>query len=197
MVMKAKILFACILSLQSLMAKDTLHVIFCYGSVPKANTETQWFGGLHGGHVSVGYQGRFISFLPNGDVQVFKSKEKEGVFELETEGNFVFDTTESRYAIFSIPVDSGVIQKFDSISKVKLDSAGYDYAFFGMRCASAAYDLLTLCSVPEFPMMDRKQMVKKFFYPKKLRKMFFKLAKQNHWYVYYRPGRKTRKWEKD
>jgi hypothetical protein len=197
MEMKTKSLIACMLCLQSLMAKDTLHVIFSYGSVPKASGESKWFGGIHGGHVSVGYQGRFISFLPNGNVQVFKSKKKEGVFVLETEGNFVFDTTGSRYAIFSIPVDSGTIQQFDSISKSKLDSAGYDYAFFGMRCASAAYDLLNLSGVPEFPKIGRKRMVKNYFYPKKLRKKFFKLAKKKQWYVLYRPGRKTRKWERD
>ena len=193
--MKTSILIFYLITSQSLFASDSIRVLFVYGSKPKVESENKWFGGIHGGHVSVEYKGAYISFLPDGSFHVVSKKKKHSTFVLETEGAFVFDTTLSRYLIITIPIDSIQQRSFDSIAAQRLDSVPYDYAFFGMRCASAAYEMLSSAGI--FPKMGLKNMVKKYFYPKLLRKELLRKAKRNKWTIVYRPGRKTRKWEKD
>lgn len=56
--------------------KDSVLVLFVYGSKPLAANEEKWFGGIHGGHVSVQYKDKFISFIPNNGFHYF-SKKKE------------------------------------------------------------------------------------------------------------------------
>ncbi len=176
-------------------AGDTIHLLFVYGSKPKDKTESRWFGGVHGGHVSLSYQKGYISFLPAGKFHIFPKDSFHSVFETESEDRFVFDTTGSRYLIVSIPVDSVTRVRMDSIALCRIAKAPYDYAFFGMRCASAAYEMLAAAGV--FPELKQANMVRKYFYPKLLRKEILSLAGQKGWPMYYRPGRKSRKWERD
>lgn len=177
------------------LASDSVYVLFVYGSKPKVNTESNWLGGIHGGHVSVSYDKAFISFVPHDGVRIFPRRSVNSAFVLETDGDFIFDTSRSRYLLLAFEIDSIQRQTLDSICRSKLDTAGYEYAFFGMRCASAAYDLLSVAGV--LPKMKRSKMVFKFFYPKLLRKKLLKKAKKENARIFYRPGRKSRKWEKD
>jgi hypothetical protein len=179
-----------------LFATDSVKVLFVYGSKPNAKGEDRWFGGKHGGHVSVQYRSMYASFVPDGGFHVFSSRKNiYSKFVLEYEDRFMFDTAESRYVIISVPVDSLQKLRLDSVISARLMKSPYDYAFFGMRCASAAYELFSTAGI--FPSCSRKGMVRKYFYPKKLRKKLLKEAKLKNWPVYYRPGRNGRKWESD
>ncbi len=179
-----------------LQANDTLRILFAYGSKPKGNGETHWFGGLHGGHVSISYKGEYASFVPDGAVHIFpKRKNKKSAFIIEKEGNFVYDTTDSRYLILSIPINQQQSRKIDSTLRMRLFDAPYDYAFLGMRCASAVYEVLATAGL--YPICSYRKMSCKYFYPKLLRKQLLKQASALGWGIYYRPGRKYRKWEKD
>ncbi|HEY1045574.1 MAG TPA: hypothetical protein VGF79_03990 [Bacteroidia bacterium] len=179
----------------SAFASDSVYVLFVYGSKPKVNTESNWFGGIHGGHVSVSYNQAFISFVPHNGVRVFPRRTVNSAFVMETDGDFIFDTARSRYLLLAFEIDSNQRLTLDSICRSRLDSAEYEYAFFGMRCASAAYDLLSAAEI--LPKMKRRHMVFKFFYPKLLRKRLIKKAKKENARIFYRPGRKSRKWERD
>jgi len=177
-------------------AQDTVKILFVYGSKPKAKSESKWFGGIHGGHVSVQYHQMYASFVPNGKFHVFSSKKHiHSEFVTESEDRFVFDTADSRYAIISIPVTRQQSNALDSVIAERLKTSPYDYAFLGMRCASAAYELLASAGI--MPVMSRHKMVRRYFYPKKLRKQWLKEAALHHWKVFYRPGKTSRKWEKD
>lgn len=189
------IFFLFVVHCQAMFAADSVYVLFVYGSKPKVNTESKWLGGIHGGHVSVSYNKAFISFVPHDGVRLFPRQSVNSVFAVESDGDFIFDTSRSRYLLLAFEIDSIQKNTLDSICKSKLDSAGYEYAFFGMRCASAAYDLLSVAGT--VPPIRRSKMMFKFFYPKLLRKKLLKKAEKENARIFYRPGRKSRKWEKD
>lgn len=175
--------------------KDSVLVLFVYGSKPLAANEEKWFGGIHGGHVSIQYKNKFISFIPHDGFHYFSKKNKKSAFVIEEENYFVFDTTNSRYLIISIPVDSIQKTKLDSVCEQRLKDPVYDYAFIGMRCASAAYELLSAAGIYKTHRLG--YLKRKYFYPKLLRKKLIKEAKSKHWHMIYRKGKATRKWEKD
>jgi hypothetical protein len=179
----------------SLLGQDTVRVLFLYGSKPKAKGEPRLFGGIHGGHVSVEYGSGYASFIPKGKLHIFNKDQFHSRFVTETANSFVYDTTDSRYMIMSIPVTAVQKRALDSVIAKRLRRSPYDYAFFGMRCASAAYEILSSAHI--FPGISRHAMVRRFFYPKKLRKMMLREAKRNKWSIIYRPGKTTRKWESD
>lgn len=178
-----------------LIAQNSVKVLFVYGSRPKDKTEDKWFGGIHGGHVSVSYLEGFVSFVPKDGVQIFRKKTINSKFTLEYGEHFVFDTSNSRYLIISIPTDSANRSQLDSIIKHYLNVSPYPYAFFGMRCASAAADLLQVTSI--LPSTEASSLWRRYFYPRKLRRQLIKMARQNAWPMIYRSGRTTRKWEND
>lgn len=177
------------------LAADTLDVLFVYGSKPKVKSENKWFGGIHGGHVSLSYDSGFMSFVPTSGVHIFSKNKINSEFVFEYGDRFVFDTLESRYLILSIPIDSCQRRKLDSLYRKRFDSAPYDYAFFGMRCASAAYEIMANADI--LPQISKRRMIWKFFHPKLLRKMLIRKAKASSWKMIYRKGKSTRKWESD
>jgi hypothetical protein len=176
-------------------ANDSIRVLFVYGSRPLDKTEDKWFGGIHGGHVSVSYQKGFASFIPVSGVQIFDRHTINSKFTYEFSDQFVFDTTDSRYLIISIPADSCQHKRLDSCIGQLMKESPYSYTFFGMRCASAAYHILSLAGI--LPELKQSRLWRRYFYPKLLRKELIKMARQNAWPMLYRSGRTSRHWEKD
>lgn len=177
------------------MSMDTLRVLFVYGSRPVSKDEDKWFGGMHGGHVSMSYQEGFASFVPKDGVQIFPRSKINSKFTCESGDHFVFDTTGSRYLIIGIPIDSLKHITLDSLIKAYLFESPYPYAFFGMRCASAAADLLQFAGLIEHT--PKHRLWRQYFYPRQLRKILIKMARQNTWPMLYRKGRSSRRWERD
>jgi hypothetical protein len=194
--MLKKILSIAFVCCSTLHAQDSIKLLFTYGSKPILDSEASWFGGLHGGHVSISYNSAYASFVPAGGVHVFaKKRHKQSAFIIEKDENFAYDTTNARYLILTIPVSKSQAHKVDSLLQQRLFDVPYDYAFFGMRCASAAYEVLSNAGI--YPRYSIRNMSFKYFYPKLLRKQLLKEAHAKGWHYYYRSGRKSRKWEKD
>src|SRR5690606_27849943 len=76
-----------------------------------------------------------------------------------------------------------------------LNQTPFDYALFGMRCASTAHDLLAQTGI--FKTRNKSGYILKTFYPRKLRKRLLDLAFEEKYEITYQVGRKERKWEKD
>ena len=74
-------------------------------------------------------------------------------------------------------------------------NAPFDYAFFGMRCASTAYYAISKIGLAK--KRSRFGMTMKYFYPKLFRKYLLKKAGTNGWKIISHRGRVSRKWEKD
>jgi len=181
-----------------------LKVHFLYGSKPLKkykDTERKWFGGVLGGHVGIeGDSGKILNFLRKGRVHWFARKNnKHSVYREHAVSNFYaifrYNPDSVKKAVVYIPVTIQQKQIFDSIATAYLKQTPYDYAFFGMRCGAAAYDILGQCAI--LPKCRCSKIYKKIFYPKKLRTRLLKKAKENNWKVERQDGSVKRKWERD
>ena len=174
-------------------------VHFLYGSKPLRkykDTEPKYFGGLHGGHVTIQIDSSDYGFEPTNDVHVFahRKKYKSDFIKKIVHGNRRYDTGR-KTVTFIIPVTKEESIRLKQILESYDKSTPYDYAFFGMRCATTTKDVLA--QMGYFKKRKNCSMITTDFYPKKLRRRMFRLAKKNGWKVFEQEGSKTRKWEKD
>ena len=200
-----KLIFLLLIT-NSALAIDSTYVIkvhFLYGSKPKKEfkeTEDKWFGGKLGGHVGIEFKkGLILDFVPSGGVHVVAHKKNYcSKFALHKTSIFykiMGSVDTAKKAIVFIPLDSIQHSKLQEIVLSYKENTPYDYAFFGMRCGSAAYDILAQIGVlPEYKY--RKTMFK-IFYPKKLRKRLFNEASEKGWKIKKQEGSLKRNWEKD
>jgi len=179
-----------------------LRVHFLYGSKPKhafKTTEHKWFGGIHGGHVGIESEtGEILNFLPSGGFHIIaKPDERHSRFAIHDHNSFysMFGGDSVKRSIVTIPITPKQKQLFDSIALVYLEQTPYDYAFIGMRCGSAAYEILAQLDIVKS--YSENKTGRKIFYPKKLRKRLFRKAKSNGWKIETTAGSYSRKWEKD
>jgi len=169
---------------------------FLYGSKPAKgfkSTESIYFGGLKGGHVSIEAGGRVLDFMPGNNPLLPKNSNPSGGFRLNN--SIYWDTTSSKWAFVYVPVTAEQYNKlqllFDSLSA----GTPYDYAIFGMRCAAASYDVLSMIGL--FPEMPANKNIAAHFYPKLLRKKIIKWAEKNNYTIQKHEGRPSRIWESD
>ena len=182
---------------------DTTHTIklhFLYGSKPlkkyKNKTETKYFGGIHGGHVSIELDSIDYGFSPSGKVHIFARRKKHSQFTGKHTHNQPPYPQGYKVVTFLVPVTPA---QYDQIQKIQTDYCSkppYDYAFFGMRCSASAEDILGQVDILKKKKRNT-QIIRKNFYPKKLRKRMFKLAKERNYTIIKQEGRPTRRWEKD
>ena len=191
---------------KQMLAEDSIYikVHFLYGSKPKRefkDVESKWFGGKLGGHVGIEIDSNeIIDFVPSGDFHYFAKKN-------DCNSRFAQHSLESFYEIFGgnsdevkkmsvkIPISAQQKLKLDSIVNAYTNVTPYDYAFIGMRCGAATYDILSQLGVVKQYSQQRTYM--KIFYPKKLRKPLAEKARQNSWPIEQQEGTTNRKWEKD
>jgi hypothetical protein len=198
--------FILILVSSHVLSQDSvfLKVHFLYGSKPKRefrDSERKWFGGILGGHVGLESDGdRIVNFLKRGKVHWFASrKNKSSRFATHSMHSFYsmfrYPADSVKKAIVCIPVSLRQKQKLDSLMSAYIANTPYDYAFFGMRCGAATYDLLAQIGVLK-PYGYRRTYMK-IFYPRKLRKRLLRKAEEYRWQIIRSEGSMTRKWERD
>lgn len=179
-------------------SQDTLYVYSVYGSKPLDDSESKWFGGKLGGHVGLGINRDSIyHFNPGGHVGAFGKKDQPGSWHLSNEDEFkcTFGCDSNKVLVVSIPVSHNEWLAVKETANQALYSPTYPYAFFGMRCAAACYDLLSYGGVVK--KKSKSAMIRKNFYPRKLRKRLLKMAKKEGWKTELSPGRVSRKWDHD
>lgn len=200
---KIFILLICLLAFDTISQDDTTHFLkvnFLYGSKPDKHykqTERKRFGGLHGGHVTIQVDNLDYGLVPTkSNIHIFPGKITASQFQ-----EFRFNDYQIRYglndktATFSIPLDSLQYKQLKNILNEYKDNVPYDYAFFGMRCASTAHDILAQIGI--LKKQSNFAYIFSSFYPKMLRRKLFKLAETYHFDVQKTEGTSTRKWEKD
>lgn len=193
-------LFLC--SALPILASDSLFfkLHFIYGSKPRhasRSIEKKYFGGIHGGHVYIEANNAIFSFGPNkGQWHIFSQRRRiVGCYRLDSNLVWCGDTGRLKTATIYIPVNDVQMQQFRELERHYLDSSPYDYAFFGMRCAAAAYDVLSVTGICR--KRTRVGIILTNFYPKRLRVKLLRRARAAHWKVERQEGRPTRRWEKD
>jgi hypothetical protein len=175
----------------------TVH--FLYGSKPARGykaTEHKAFGGIHGGHVSIQIDTTIFSFRPKYGWHIFARHHKiEGGFILENAASWANDTTGDKYTSIQIPLSDSQYVVLQNFEKKVLAESPYDYAFFGMRCASGAADVLSQLGI--FKKRSNFGYIRKNFYPKRLRRKLLRYAKAHELAVTRKQGRRSRKWERE
>lgn len=193
------ILLICIALLSKAQDSLSIQVYFLYGSVPAKgykDKEPILFGGIHGGHVTIGVQNLVVGFVPyNGFHYINHKYDFCSNFHHQLKKEFLQDTVANKYVTFEIPVSDSQFRQLKKIISDYIAHSPYDYAFLGMRCASAAYDILSQVGI--FEKKSKWGNIFSNFYPKKLRKKMFLLATQKNYKVTYNAGRHSRRWEKD
>lgn len=190
----------CIAKEDSTALKDSgfIKVHFLYGSKPKKKykkTEKTWFGGIHGGHVSIESQGFVYGFDSKSTFHWVAKGRYHSRFLIESVESWVKDTATLKYTTITIPVSKQQLDSLHNIHQSYLRQAPYDYAFIGMRCAAATYDILGQIGIVDW--VPNKKNTFKNFYPKLLRQKLLKVAAERGCEVHRQQGRKTRKWERD
>jgi hypothetical protein len=177
-------------------------VHFLYGSKPSRefrDEEEKWFGGKLGGHVGIELNpGQVADFIPSGDFHIFgKKSPKHGRFVLRSADSFwsMFgaDKDSARTLTIVIPLNLKSRLQLDSVVAEYLHTSPYDYAFFGMRCAAAAYDLLGKSGLLEERTIHGTCW--RYFYPRKLRRKLLKVAEEQGWRIVRSEGTHRRIWD--
>jgi hypothetical protein len=176
-----------------------LAVHFIYGSKPARghkHDEMKFFGGLHGGHSTIELDSVDYGFVPSGRVHLFAHRKTfNSMFVAhKTHGLPVYPAGDKTITII-IPLTEEQYQTIISKCESYCDKAPYDYAFFGMRCAASAKDILQQAGI--FKKRSHLSTVITTFYPKKLRKRLLRMAEKKHYTVIRQEGRPSRKWERD
>lgn len=179
---------------------QVLEIDFEYGSRPRRSckeNESRYFGGLHGGHVSLILNGKSYGFMPTSSpVHIFPKKKRASIFtfqyEKESERS---DSVGIKTLTIKIPLSEHEFNQIDSIVIHYLDEVPYDYAFFGMRCTSSSCEILGQIGI----MKNRKNgsYIMGNFTPKRFRKKLIRLANEREYQMSTTNGRDCRKWEKD
>jgi hypothetical protein len=184
---------------------DSIHLIkvhFLYGSRPLKKykpDEKHWFGGIHGGHVSIEVDNKVIGFEPDVSKSfhyVAHRKDFHSHFVVQDLADWVKDTATLKYTSIILPLTGEQYTRLKEVQSKYISETPYDYAFLGMRCAASAYEVLSHEGI--FKPRSNFSTVLTVFYPKPLRRKLMRWAKkQNGCVILCKEGRCTRKWEKD
>jgi hypothetical protein len=177
-----------------------IKIHFKYGSKPGKEykkTESKYFGGIHGGHVTVEIGDSIYGFSPaQGGARILARKShSNGNFHLEDSLEYRFDENSNKQTTIKIPVTKEEIICLKKYVKNYLNKAPYDYALFGMRCAASAHEMLSIAGI--FKKRTKLFSIFYNFYPKKLRKRILDKAFEENYDIIHQEGRKERKWEND
>jgi hypothetical protein len=181
-----------------------IKVHFIHGSKPRKafkHEEQKWRGGIWGGHVGIEMDtDRVIDFKPQGKFHWLAHPNKHNsIFTIHTQDGFWayfgMQREDLERTTIQIPISQQQKAILNSITTHYIAQSPYDYAFVGMRCASASYDILMQAGITK--KYAKGRVCSKFFYPKKLRKHLLGKSKNNHWVVISHTGNKRRKWDKD
>ncbi len=154
-----------------------------------------------GGHVGIQLDSnQILNFVHRGSFHIISNKRnKKGFFKLTTQEKFNSilggNCNQVKTVTILIPVNDQQLRKLDSLAKTYLKESPYDYAFFGVRCAAASYEILSQLDI--FDRCSHTTAARKIFYPRLLRKELLKRAGESGWTVIRQPGIDHRIWETD
>jgi hypothetical protein len=181
-----------------------IRVHFLHGSKPKREfkkTEDRWFGGLLGGHAGLEYEAnKILNFLPRARFHVCSKKQIiNSRFAIHDTISFYGilggEPASNKKTIITLKISAQQKAKLDSVAKAYLERSPYDYAFFGMRCGAAAYDVLAQADIVHKHSFNKTW--RKIFYPRKLRHRLEHYARSKGFKIAKYGGSSKRKWERD
>ncbi|HMX40663.1 MAG TPA: hypothetical protein PK971_12115 [Saprospiraceae bacterium] len=197
-------LSALICLLPCLLAGQQVWVHFIHGSKPQAGCrqqEKKWRGGLWGGHVGVEVDSnQVLDFYPTSrrvhvlphrrhPVGKFQWRSREGFWRY-----FGLPSDSLKRSSVCLPATAAQQERLRAIAQQWAEQSPYDYAFIGVRCTSASYELLMSAGL--LPERGRGAVILANFHPRQLRKHLLRRASREGWPVVRRNGTLRRIWAK-
>ncbi|HEX2898871.1 MAG TPA: hypothetical protein VHS96_04030 [Bacteroidia bacterium] len=185
-------------------AQQTISIHFLYGSKPAKGfrgSEPRWFGGKRGGHVGLEIApDQVLNFGPTGKFHwVSNHGKRHSRFTEQSVGEtlMLLGKSEGRLQTLSIQItiDSANYAQLLDIRNRYLQAPPYDYAFIGMRCASATDEILAKIGLTK--QRGYWGTVLHTFRPRALRTRLLRKAEVYGWKVSRQLGSERRVWEKD
>jgi hypothetical protein len=180
---------------------DYITIHFIHGSVPKAGCidQRKRIGGKLGGHVEIEIDTIIYGFeILNNDygVNVFPKNKAESYnshFTKKLKSQWYKETINDKITSIQIPVTIDQKDKIRSLYEQNLKICPYDYAFFGMRCASSAYKML--CESNILKKRCNFIYVLSAFTPRQFRNKMIKLAYKHNFRLTFKEGIDCRDWD--
>jgi hypothetical protein len=195
-------LFVC----RSACAQPSVHikVHYLHGSRPAKQykkEEPKYFGGIHGGHYGIELaDGRVVHFRRKGKLHLIAHRRSlHSCFRLDSVkafyGIYGGMPDSMQRTIFTLQVPIQQYAQLEQRAVAYCTNTPYDYAFFGMRCSAATWQLLGVAGVVQPERTSRLWW--RMFRPAKLYRKLTKSAEENGWEVERQRGTKRRKWRPD
>lgn len=153
----------------------------------KRTKNLRWFSGKMSGHVGLEFApGQVLDFVPYGSFHLVARKHKlHSKFRILTLDEFRKLFGEKRKPnkgpTIVIPVTSIQQKQMECTAYSYHQTPPFDYAFWGMRCASAIYHLLAKCGIVKNYSISKTAI--KIFTPEILKNHLLKMARQKDWLV--------------
>lgn len=180
--------------------KAYLVIHFLHGYIRKRHCEDPktTVGGLLGGHIEWEIEDTVYGFqyADRKKIHFYSRKQPAafgGLFTRKSKANWLKETKNDRITSIFIPLGEGQRVRLVDILEAYHRQAPYDYAFLGMRCASATFELMA--EIGLLPKKSRRYYILHAFYPRQLRKRLVKWAKKNKFQVLKKEGIESRFWE--
>ncbi len=177
-----------------------MSIHFIHGSYPKKKCidQRKSVGGLLGGHIEIEIDHLVygFEFVNRQNIHIFPKKRSSSFnskFTIKQKEDWVKETEHDKITTIRIPIEASKRNQIVAKFQLNHKNAPYDYAFFGMRCASATYEDIAAAGI--LPKKSRFQYIINAFYPRQLRKRMLRWANYNNIAVEYKRGIKCRVWE--
>ncbi|MEO1654449.1 MAG: hypothetical protein AAFU64_12960 [Bacteroidota bacterium] len=156
-------------------------------------------GGLKGGHVEVHINGQVYGFTdrPQAKVPHFfahNQKKSNGLFLKISEADWQTKNKTSQITFFKFPLRLGQRDSLQQQYEANIQASPYDFALFGMRCASSAYDMLAQFGILE--KRSRRKTVMGIFHPRAFRKEVRPWMQEKGYSIEIQTGIEEKQWDK-
>jgi hypothetical protein len=174
-----------------------LHIRFRYASRPKREfpEEKKAFGGMLGGHIYIQINETLYGFQPvdYSHYHFFPHKPYNAVYTKQHLKDWWVTEQHNKLLTIDIPISSQHLHRLRELLEQYHQSAPYDYAVFGMRCASSSHHVLSKTDIFPSSSIMKSWILNPI--PRCLRRKLVKKAVHNHWNMKIHQGSSKRIWE--
>ena len=168
-----------------------------YKALPGMEYKT--VGGLKGGHVEVHLDTLIYGFTDRPQAKIphlfsHNKKRNNGLFQKKTTKEWLKANQNSKVTFITIPISKEQLMQLKQNYEDHIQSCPYDFALFGMRCASSVYDMLN--NIGTLAPLSRSRTVMKIFHPRAFRKVVIPWALKKGYPVKIQEGIAEKKWDK-
>lgn len=156
-------------------------------------------GGLRGGHVEVHMDTVVYGFTDGPQAKIphifsHNKKRNNGLFQKKKLNEWKVSNQTAKITFIKIPISPKQFVQLKVNYENNIHSCPYDFALFGMRCASSAYDMLARVGLLEF--RKKSKTILGIFHPRAFRKNVLPWAREKGYPIKIQEGITEKMWDK-